>query len=184
MFFISNQCFCNLDDCCAMLPVAAVELLPCSSGVLPSTSVALCAPCSRSKCRFQGTFKLRLILTVYFAKSPLLQFLEPVRIDSLLRQRVCRKLSACTYSIRGSGRDVTVQAESSAEAWRTVMGGMFSGCGRDQRQPRQVVFRLSFCNDLFHGRNCPRLQWTHGSTLREPHAFLRCGAVDNLEPII
>ena len=30
------------------------------------------------------------------------------------------------YSIRGSGRDITVQAESSAEARRTVME-MFSG---------------------------------------------------------
>ena len=30
------------------------------------------------------------------------------------------------YSIRGSGRDITVQAESSVEARRTVMG-MFPG---------------------------------------------------------
>ena len=30
------------------------------------------------------------------------------------------------YSIRGSGRDITIQAESSAEARRTVMG-MFPG---------------------------------------------------------
>jgi hypothetical protein len=31
------------------------------------------------------------------------------------------------YSIRGSGRDITVQAESSSEARRTVME-MFPGC--------------------------------------------------------
>jgi hypothetical protein len=39
------------------------------------------------------------------------------------------------YSIRGSGRDITVQAESSAEARRMVMD-MFPGRGGDGRQPR------------------------------------------------
>jgi hypothetical protein len=41
------------------------------------------------------------------------------------------------YSVRGSGRDVTVQAESSAEARRTVMdmfpGAVVTGVQRVQR---------------------------------------------------
>ena len=41
------------------------------------------------------------------------------------------------YSIRGSGRDITVQAESSAEARRTVMdmspGAMVTGISRIKR---------------------------------------------------
>ena len=41
------------------------------------------------------------------------------------------------YSIRGSGRDIAVQAESSAEARRTVME-MFPGAV-DGREPNQVA---------------------------------------------
>ena len=43
---------------------------------------------------------------------------------------------------------------------------------------------LSFPNDLLHNLNSPRLQWTHGSTPREPHAFLLCGTVNDFKSII
>jgi hypothetical protein len=42
------------------------------------------------------------------------------------------------YSIRGSGRDITVQAESSAEARRTVIE-MFPGAVVTRHQPRQAI---------------------------------------------
>jgi hypothetical protein len=43
----------------------------------------------------------------------------------------------CAYSVRGSGRDITVKAESSAEARRTVMemfpGAVVTGVSRVKR---------------------------------------------------
>ena len=42
------------------------------------------------------------------------------------------------YSIRGSGRDVTVQAKSSPQA-RRVVTEMFPRCRRNRCEPRKVV---------------------------------------------
>ena len=54
------------------------------------------------------------------------------------------------YSIRGSGRDITVQAESSAEARREVMS-MF-----DRRQSREVAFPLLRCKDVVPRSHPPK----------------------------
>ena len=72
------------------------------------------------------------------------------------------------YSIRGSGRDVTVQAESSGEARRTVMD-MFPGAVVTGVQPRQAInLPLS----------CPRAELLgaieKGQAKRRKHACLYC----------